>query len=362
MSARFSPRPFKIAVALGGALLLTACDRHAEEAPLPPIRPVLSTVVEPKAEQIFGPFAGTVEPRYQSNLGFRAAGRIVTRDKNVGDRVTAGERLASLDQTMARLAQMSAEADLINAQAQWTNAAATQMRQRALIQTGSVAQAQVDTAVAGNDTAEARVNQAKANLQKAQEQFGYTELHADYDGVIAVWNAEVGQVVAAGQTVVTVARPSLRDAVFDVPDDLIGTVQPQAIFTVSLQSDPSVATQGQVREIAPQADASTRTRRVRLTLTDPKRVFRLGTTVTITLTRPVPPRIDLPASAVFERDGQSFVWLFSANRTAERRPVTIDTRNDGTVAVTSGLAKGDRVITAGVHSLSDAQPVKLTEQ
>ncbi|WP_131114117.1 efflux RND transporter periplasmic adaptor subunit [Lichenihabitans psoromatis] len=370
-----TPRRLRqVAAAAILATLLSGCDRHTQDDPPPPaIRPVLTTVVTPTTADVFGPFTGTVEPRYQSTLGFRAAGRIVTRDRNVGDQVVAGDRLASLDQTLPRLALMSAQADLANAQAQLSNAVATLARQRILIQTGSVAQSQVDTAVAANDTAEARVNQTKAALQKAQEQLGYTDLNADHDGVVTLYSAEVGQVVSTGQTIVTVARPAIRDAVFDVPDDLVGAVKPGAVFAVSLQADASVSASGAVREIAPQADASTRTRRVRLTLTDPLQAFRLGTTVTITLVRPISPRFTLPATAILEQSGKRFVWLFTTGKTAERRAVTLAGPPDAhlgesiapahlpsdEVVVIDGLAAGDRVITAGVHSLTDGQTVKL---
>ena len=91
---------------------------------------------------------------------------------------------------------VSAQADLANAQAVLVNAAATFGRQQELIKTGSTAQAQLDAATATRDSAQARVNQVTAALQKAQEQLGYAVLKSDYDGVVASWSAEVGQVVA----------------------------------------------------------------------------------------------------------------------------------------------------------------------
>jgi RND family efflux transporter MFP subunit len=347
-------------VLIGAAMILAACTRKEAEQP-PPIRPVLSLVIAPKADHLFGPFIGTVEPRYQTALGFRASGRMISREANVGDRVTEGQRLAALDPRVVRFALASAVADLANAQAQLTNAVATEQRQRALLQTQAVAQSQVDAAVASKDTAQARVNQAQASLVKAREQADYTELHSDYDGVITTWSLEVGQVVSAGQTVVTVARPDIRDAVFDVPDDLLDHVRPDANFSVTLQSNETVVTTGEVREIAPEADAATRTRRIRLTLKDPPAAFRLGTTVAITLAGDAKPTIAVPASAILDKDGQASVWLVTAGGTVETRPIVIGTWQGQTVTVVQGLAKGDRVVVAGVHSLSDGQSIKLLE-
>ena len=87
---------------LGAVAGLTACHRHAE-APAPPIRPVLSIVAAPEAAG-GAAFAGTVEARYESILGFQVLGRMIARDVNVGDQVKQGARLAALDPIPFQLA------------------------------------------------------------------------------------------------------------------------------------------------------------------------------------------------------------------------------------------------------------------
>ncbi|WP_278388303.1 HlyD family efflux transporter periplasmic adaptor subunit, partial [Pseudomonas oryzihabitans] len=74
------------------------------------------------------------------------------------------------------------------------------------------------------------------------------------------WQAEVGQVVSAGQPVVRVARPDVREAVLDLPAQAIGQLTPGRVLTVRMALDPEVAVAGRAREIEPQADATTRTR------------------------------------------------------------------------------------------------------
>ena len=278
------------------AMAAASCDRPDD--PPPPVRPVLTRVIEPVTKQIFGPFAGTVEARYTTDLGFRVSGRIVSRDVNVGDLIAKDSVLASLDPRMEVLSLASSRADLANAQAQLANASGTEQRQSTLLQTGSTPQSQVDLAVANRDSAKAKVEQSEAALTKAREQLEFTTLHSDFAGVVNKWTAEVGQVVASGQAVVTVARPDQRDAVFDVPDDLITKVRNDRSFAVSLQADLNVSTQGDVREIAPEADGATRTRRIRLTLPNAPDVFRLGSTVTITLETKTAPTITVPTTAI----------------------------------------------------------------
>lgn len=348
------------AAVLLAALALAACDRKGGDEAPPPVRPALSLVVRPAARNAVRSLTGTVEPRYQSQLGFQATGRMTSRDVNVGDRVAKGQRLATLDPTVPRLAVQSAKADLANAQAALVNAEAGNRRQQELIKTDSVSQAQVDSAQAARDTAAARVRQAEASLQKAQEQLGYTVLSCGYDGVVASWTAEVGQVVTSGQTVVTVARPDARDGVFDVPDDLVERFAPGARFTVALLADPAVTASATAREVSPMSDAATRTRRVRLTLEGAGEAFRLGTIVTTAVAgAPGPSVVTVPDTAVLERDGGSVVWIIGPDGRLAARPVALGPARDGAVPVLSGLAEGDRVLTAGVHSVTDGQAVTI---
>jgi membrane fusion protein, multidrug efflux system len=361
MSAAVSRLVFALAVAV--LLELPGCsgEEHKQTA-LPP-RPVLAIRVEPKTVEVFGPFTGTVQPRYQTSAGFQTSGRIITRDVTVGDLVKAGERLASLDPRLARFALGSAQAEVANARATLINAQATEARQRALLAsgTGGTTQALADTAIANRQTSEARLAQAEAALDKAKQQLAYTELRAEYDGVISSWEAEVGQFVAAGQAAVTIARPDIREAVFDVPAEHTAGLHASENFTVALLTAASISTTGTVREITPIADPSTRTQRIRLSLSEPPQSFRLGTMVSISLPRAIPPVIEIPATAVLERDGKTSVWIVAPGGTVEARPVSIAGKEGGRVEVRTGLSKGDIVVTAGVHSLSPGQAVRVTE-
>ncbi|MBE7201555.1 MAG: efflux RND transporter periplasmic adaptor subunit, partial [Parafilimonas terrae] len=169
------------------AAILSGCHQPGEEARESSpavVRPVLTRVAEATDTVTLGPFAGTVEPRYQSQLGFQIPGRMIARDVTVGDIVRKGQRLAALDVIVSRFDLTRAEADLADARAQAENAEAAEARTRRLMTGNSVAQATLDQAVAKRETARARVDQALASLQKARDQMGYTELKAEFDGVV----------------------------------------------------------------------------------------------------------------------------------------------------------------------------------
>jgi RND family efflux transporter MFP subunit len=275
--------------------------------------------------------------------------------------VTKGAALAALDSVSLELAVRQAVAAVVNAQAQLANANATEARQRILLEQNNTAQSQFDAARLGLETAQASVTQTQANLAKAQEQLGYAQLRADFDGVVTAVDADVGQVVSPGQKVITLARPDVREAVVDVPDELANSLTVSARFNVAAERDDKVAASGQVREIAPQADAATRTRRVRIALDNPPAGLRLGATVIATLVDGAKPRIELPASAVLDADGKTSVWIVDpAASTVSLAPVSIAAHGDR-VEVLGGLSEGSRVVTAGVHSLAAGQAVRVLE-
>lgn len=354
-------KPIPTSLALLSAVGLLAACHEQQHAEAPGPRPVLSVAATPQIVRTVG-FAGTVEPRYKSDLGFRVLGRIVSRDVNVGDLVKKGRRLATLDPVAYQLAVRSAQADLAAATARLENAAATETRQRELLQQNSATQAQFEAAQQARETAEAGVTRAKANLDKAEEQLDYTELRGDFDGVVTATAAQLGQVVQPGQTVVTVARPDIREAVVDLPDSIGRDLKAGDRLDIALQVDPFVKAAGSVREIAPQADPTTRTLRVRVTLDNPPESFRLGTTISATVTTQAAPGIELPVSALLERDGKTMVWVVDpATRTVSTRDVTVAARDGSAVRVLDGLASGTRVVTAGVHSLTPGQTVKIAD-
>ncbi|MEA3212221.1 MAG: rane fusion protein multidrug efflux system [Chthoniobacter sp.] len=339
---------------------LTACHRR-EAAPAPLIRPVLSIVVAPEAAG-GAAFAGTVGARYESILGFRVLGRMTARDVNVGDNVKQGARLAALDPTPFQLALRNAEAELARADAHLHEAKSNAERQSQLFQRGVNAKSEFESAQHEFESAEATQKAAQANVRVAQEKLSYTELRAEFDGVVTATKAEVGQVVQPGQEVVYVVRPEEREAVVDVPDHIAANLRPGTSFIVTSEAELATRVKGQVREIAPQADLATRTRRVKITLADSPLSFRLGTIVKAVAGMDAGAEIELPSSALLERDGKTFVWVVdAATRKVSMREVKIGARGAASFRVAEGLATGSRAVTAGVHSLLPDQVVKIQD-
>ncbi|TYL98798.1 efflux RND transporter periplasmic adaptor subunit [Bradyrhizobium rifense] len=344
--------PLACALALAGCQLETKAPE--------PVRPVQSVLLEAgRADDAIA--VGVVEPRYKTDLGFRVLGRLTTRPVYVGDLVHEGQTVGIIDQTALELAVRAAKGQLAKAEAQFATVRATEERQRTLITTDATTKQTLDNAEQARAGAEATVAHEQANLAKAIEQLGYSQIKADFAGVVTAVGAEVGQVVSPGQSIVTIARPDVREAVVDIGEDFPLPLEVGLPFTVSLQLLPAVQVEGSIREIAPQADPVTRLRRVRIALSNPPDNFRLGATVTAKLDKQQGTILRLPASAVLAKDGANFVWTVDQHdSTATLQKIDVVTDQAG-ARVTGGIALGTRVVTAGIHSLKQGQRVRIEQ-
>ncbi|HCB9203070.1 RND family efflux transporter MFP subunit [Klebsiella variicola] len=300
---------------------------------------------------------GEIHAHDETILSFRTGGRIVTRSVDIGDRVNAGQLLATLENTTSQNQLDGAQADYEGAKASAQVAALNVNRMQKLMPTGAIARTQLDTARADWLVARARLKNSESALRNARESLGWTRLIAPRSGVITEVSASAGQVVNGGQSVLTLATGEARDVVFDIAKPEAIPPQEQAGLRVSLLSDPSVQASAAVRDISPQADPQTRTWRVRATLRNPPLAMALGASVTVTLPATGPHGYALPASALSRVDDKPAVYVINPQSQAQLRVVVPAYYTATTVIISGGLEPGDRVITAGVSKLRSGEPV-----
>ena len=207
---------------------------------------------------------GEIKPRYQSELSFRVAGKVLARLVDVGATVKQGDILARLDTQDYENRLRSAESEVASAEATLVEAQATESRQSKLLKDGWTPKANYDSALRNLRSTEARLTSAKANLDLSRDQLRYTELKAEFDGVITTVGAEPGQNVAAGQMIVKLARPGDKDGVFNIAETAFTNQMPtreQSEVVVWPLSNTELQIDGIVREISPVADPTTRTYR-----------------------------------------------------------------------------------------------------
>ena len=339
------------------AVLISGCKRPAPE---PEARAVRVMWVAGGAAGDSVSYTADIRSRYETDLGFQVGGRIIARVVDVGARVTRGAVLARIDDQDLRLAVESAQSAVNAARAELDRARSEEGRYRDLLERGLTTAATFVAQQTQTKTAQSRFEQTSADLKLRQQQLAYGTLRADRDGVITRTYADVGTVVAQGQRVMALAQPSVPEAVFDVPEGRLEEVRGDLNIEIVVQALSAAKLSGSVREVSPSADPATRTYQVRISIEKPPAELRLGMTATVTLRRTGPaPKLNIPATALFQKDGAPAVWVVGPDKKLELRAITVDHYDSLSVAVASGLKPGEMVVTAGVHKLAAGETVRI---
>jgi RND family efflux transporter MFP subunit len=340
---------------------LAACQQPTASASATPERPVQVQRVAFQQEDAAREFVGIVRARYETDLGFRVAGKITDRVVNVGDHARVGDVIARLDPQDLDLQVQSAEAELAAATSNLAQAVADFDRYNALKARGYASTADFERKTAAKDEAEGRIERARRSLDLARNQLGYAELKADADGVITATLAEPGQVVALGQAVVRLAHRGQKEAVVALPETWLAEAR-KSQATVQLWSDPDRSYAAYLRELSPQADPSTRTYAAKFTIDDPDDSVALGMTATVTLTRAQNAQVaKLPLAAILNRGNGPAVYLVDDKSLLELRPVTVVSFTEDVAIVTEGVNDGDKVVTLGTHMLNPGLKVRTVD-
>jgi RND family efflux transporter MFP subunit len=355
----------RAAFILAFATGLSACGEKSPPQAKP--HPVLVVTAHNVSAGYERTFTGTVRARYEADQGFRTGGKVAARLVEVGQSVVAGQALARLDPADYELGLRAAEDQLQAARVDAEQAASDEARFRRLLADHSVSVADHERQKARSDAAAARQSQASRQLDLARNRTKYTTLVAEFDGVITSLRIEAGQVVAEGQPVVTIAKPSELEVVADLPEELAGSARALSA-SASLWDSPNLALPLKLRELSPVASAQARSFRARFSILDKspatRQALHLGTTANLHLAaKNGELAAVLPATAIWKTDGKSMVWqVENAGSKIVAQPVEVIRYTDEAVLV-RGVADGARVVSAGVQKLTpglDVAPVERT--
>lgn len=307
-------------------------------------------------------YAGEVRGRYESQLAFQVSGKIIKRNVQLGSVVHAGDVLMQIDPKDINQTVNSSLAQVYSAESQLKLAESNLQRYRNLFAKNATSRAELDQYENAYEVAKAAVQQASAQYRQSANQLDYSLLYADTGGVIASINAEAGQVVSAGQTVVTIVRDGEREVEISVPENRIEELRKASQLTVSFWALPEVKVNAKVREIAPMAAAATRTYLVRISLLSPPSEVKLGMTAAVSLRSADNQNANLiaiPMSAIYQTQDTPGVWVVT-DSTVHLRPVQIVSLHNNRAQV-NGLRSGEIIVTTGVHQLREGQKVRLAE-
>ena len=340
------------------AIALTGCNELAAEK-VAPSRPVLVATVHYEAESPERSFVGTIKPRIETDMGFRVPGKVAKRLVEVGQTVDVGQPLATLDEVDLKLQAEQADAEFHAATGVLAQAAAAETRAKDLRVKGWTTDAQLDQAKATADEARARLNRAQRSVELTNNSLSYATLVADSRGIVTATLIEPGQVVASGQTAIRVARFGEKEAVVAIPETLVGRAK-DGTASVTLWSKPDKKYAAKLREIAPAADAATRTYLAKFSLSEADDNVSLGMTATLALADAATTRVArLPLSALFSQGGEPSFYIVDAKGDVALKPVTVKSYETNSVVISGGVDEGAKVVALGVQKLDPAQKVRV---
>ncbi len=349
-----------LTVVLAGSFAVRAKPEERPEG----IRAVRALKIESGPVRSVSVFSGEIRARFETPMAFRVPGRIAQRHADVGIAVRKGQLLATLDATDYQLSVQNLRAQVASAEADGGFQASELARGAELLKKGFISQTDYDRRRNVYEQARAKLDQARAGLSQTQNQSEYTSLRALSDGTVTSVDAESGQVVAAGQTVMRVARLEEKEAIIHVPENRLAEVRAAEALRVSLWAQPAKSYRGRLREISPGVDPLTRTYTGKVAILDPDAAVQIGMTANVTIDAKAGDATQqvVPLTALVARDGRTFVWIVdAASHTVDLAPVQVGTYSGNEISIAAGLKEGDVIVTAGVHKLSAHEKVAILE-
>lgn len=346
---------------LASGVLLACTLAACQPADAPPAKPrvvLVQTIGQASGEQRI--YTGEIRARHEADLAFRVGGRLVARLVDIGAEIKPGQALARLDPADLQLAADAAKAQLSAAESDLTTSKAERDRYAGLLAKKFVSQAAYDSKENAFNAASARLEQARAQRRLSDNQAAYGSLSSEYPAVVTAVLVDAGQVVAAGQPVLRVARPEEKEVAIAVPESRLDEIRNTREFTVDLWSDPKTALRGELRELSPAADPSTRTYAARIRIKQAPATVRLGMTARVGLSSVAHGPLEVPLSAVVDLGKGPQVVVVSAGK-AVFRPVRVAAFGETGVRISDGLQAGEQIVISGANRLVDGQAVEARQ-
>ncbi|GGX94578.1 hemolysin D [Litchfieldella qijiaojingensis] len=366
----WSNRSLPVLLLLGYlALLATGCTAESEEPPKL-ARVVDTYVVQPANGLSITTFSGRIQAAEKTSLSFEISGKIERMAVEVGDRFTAGDILAELDEARYQLIVNQRRAEENEARAQRQEKRQDYTRQASLREKGFVSQAHLDAAKAALDTAESQFASAVAARELAERDLRMTTLRAPFDGSVSQRHVEPSERVGANQPVVEVI--SERDGFemhTSVPETLVSAIPPGSTHRVIVPALSEASIPATIRHLGTQPQSSNNYPVV-LTLDEAPPGLRSGMTAQVELSIHKPQATGAQASQwhipltalVYDTKGSAHVLRVTDAMRLERVAVEVASVDDGVAAIRGELASGERIVARGAEFVSEGETVSLLGQ
>jgi membrane fusion protein (multidrug efflux system) len=354
---------------LAGAALLGACEQEtgtsATAAPAPPPAVTVVSVQPTEVTPGFG-FNGRVVATDQVQLRARVTGFLEKRLFQEGADVKAGDLLFVIEKAPYQAVVDQRRAELASAEANRANTEVQLRRGEELVKNKNIPQAEVDARRAANEMAAAQILEARAALEQAQINLGYTEIHAPIAGRIGRAAFSVGNLVGpdAGVLATIVSQDPIY-VTFPVSQRQLLAHRGERgapVVRVTLPDGTLYEHPGKLNFLDVQVDPGTDTVTVRAELPNPEHVLVDGQFVGVRVERGEPEQVLTVPQASLQLDQSGpYVLVVGGDSKVEARRVTLGAPDGAQVVVQSGLQTGDKVIVEGIQKVRPGMAVAATE-
>ncbi|MBY6241381.1 efflux RND transporter periplasmic adaptor subunit [Methylosinus sp. Sm6] len=349
---------FMIGCLLAVAGALAGCNEPSGRSSAPRPRVVLVAPVHFTPLTPPRRFVATIRPRVETDQGFRVAGKVMRRLVENGQRVRAGDALALLDETDLRLQREQADAELAAARMALEQAGADERRAQKLRKDGWTPQAALDRQRAAAEEARGRERRALRAVELAANALDYASLRAEADGVVTAALVEPGQVVAAGQPALRIARSGELEALVALPE-AFAALAGAGEARLTLWSLPDKTYPARLRELGAAADPATKTFAARFSIEGADAAVAIGMSATLSIeSRGGGSAASVPLAALFDQGQGPNVWKVEDDGRLTLRPVEVLRYEARTALLAQGVAEGDRVVALGAHKLDAGEKVR----
>jgi RND family efflux transporter MFP subunit len=303
---------------------------------------------------------GSVYAWQEAVIGPEVGGyRVAAVNVDVGDKVKRGQELVRLSDELLVADVNSKRAAKLQAEAQLVTASSDRRRGDLVKDSGALSSSEVEKLHNEELAAQARVQQATADLESSAVKLRYARVLAPDDGVITARTVVVGQIAQAGSEMLRLLRNGRVEWRAEIPEGRMREVHVGQTVRVMMADGSELL--GRVRTVAPTVQSGTRTGLVYVDLPKPEGarpgMFARGE---IEVSRGT--AATLPLASVVVRDGYSYVFVVTGDQRVERRRVETGSVRDGRVEIVAGLRGGERVVERGAGFLQDGDRITVVNE
>lgn len=365
--------------ALSAAFLVGCGKQEAPKAEAPPPAVTVYSVGE-KPIGDYREFVARTVPAKEVDLIARVEGELIERDFDEGSKVTEGQVLLKIDPAAYQASLESAKADLTSRIAVAEAAKRDLTRGREIASDGYISQSDLDKLISNDSQAKAAVKVAKASLEKAELNLGYTQIEAPFAGRIGIVNYSVGNVVGpTSGTLATLTSMNPMYVSFQVEEsDFVSYLQnskerfgkreddknrDDIDISLKLPNDTTYEEKGKLIFADTKIEEGMGTVELRAEFSNPEGVIVPGLFVTLLIeNKDKKPMVLVPQAAVQENMQGKFVLVVDENNVVSQQLVTLGRRINAMWVVESGLPNNSRVIIEGLQKVRPGSKVQPYEK